>query len=64
MRQLSFDIFDFNNDNKISEGDLFRIMKSFTLNETDVTGLNPTEVFEQSFQKDFLTMSRYIQVKK
>ncbi len=36
LKQLAFDIFDVNNDNKISEGDIFRIFKSFTSSDSEI----------------------------
>ena len=36
LRQLAFDVFDVNNDNRISEGDIFRTFKTFTSEETDI----------------------------
>jgi len=38
LKQLAFDIFDVNNDNRISEGDIFRIFKSFNAGESDIAG--------------------------
>ncbi len=36
LRQVAFDVYDFNNDNKISEGDCFRIFKAFNADETEI----------------------------
>jgi Ca2+-binding EF-hand superfamily protein len=35
MTQVAFDLYDFNNDNRISENDLFRIFRFFEVSSPD-----------------------------
>jgi hypothetical protein len=76
FKQLAFDIFDVNNDNRISDGDIFRIFKTFISGETDIAthghsshssltgGHNSQDIFEAAFQTDLVTLTKYLTVKK
>lgn len=54
---MAFDIYDVNNDNHVSEGDLFRLFKM-------CEGEQMGETFERAFQKDVLVMIKFIEAKK
>ena len=56
LRQVSFDIYDFNNDSKISEIDLFKLFQFF-----DKTG---QDTFEKAFQKDLMAIIKHLQTKR
>ncbi len=69
MTQLAFDLYDFNNDNRISENDLFRIFRFFEVSSPDEAignrGQNtPQVVFEKAFQRDLCTMVKFMQSRR
>lgn len=57
MYQLAFDFFDTNNDEKISEFDIFKILNFYGMKET-------SKLFTDFIQKDILTMLKLLTVQK
>ena len=69
MTQVAFDLYDFNNDNRISENDLFRIFRFFEVSSPDEAPPtrqqnNPQIVFEKAFQRDLCTMIKFMQSRR
>ena len=68
MTQLAFDLYDFNNDNRISENDLFRIFRSFDVGLPsgleDAYANAPQAVFEKALQRDLVVMIKFMQSRK
>jgi Ca2+-binding EF-hand superfamily protein len=69
MTQLAFDLYDYNNDGRISENDLFRIFRYFEVSSFDDLGItrlqnNPQIVFEKAFQRDLCTMVKFMQSRR
>ncbi|CDW89633.1 UNKNOWN [Stylonychia lemnae] len=57
LRLVAFDIYDFNNDGKISDIDLFKIFSFFSKGQNQL-------IFEQAFQTDLCAISKLVQAKK
>lgn len=55
LKQVAFDIYDFNNDSKISEIDLFKTFQAFQ--KTPV-------IFEDAFQQDLCVLTKEIKLKR
>lgn len=71
MTQLAFDLYDCNNDGRISENDLFRIFRLFEVSSPEEVNPggsrlqnNPQIVFEKAFQKDICTMVKFMQSRR
>lgn len=59
LHQLAFDFYDCNNDDLISEIDLFKVFQHFgDLQLTGKVALTDTELFVNSIQKDLLILTQ------
>ena len=57
LKQVAFDIYDYNNDSKISEMDLFKMFQFFSKGQHQ-------EIFESTFQQDFCEIIKYLSQKE
>jgi hypothetical protein len=72
MTQLAFDLYDQNNDGRISENDLFRIFRFFEVSSSSPEDAapgtrlqnHPQIVFEKAFQRDLCTMVKFMQSRR
>lgn len=58
LKLATFDVYDLNADNKVSETDLFRLLRYFDVTE----GIAPT--FERHIVKDFITLIQFLRAKR
>eukprot|EP00347_Sterkiella_histriomuscorum_P015607 403356388 len=57
LKLITFDIFDFNNDGKISELDMFKVFQFFSKGQSQ-------KLFENTFQLDLITTCKALSAKK
>lgn len=57
LKQLAFDVFDFNNDGKVSDIDLFKVFSYFSKGSYQA-------VFEAALQSDLLLLTKEVQTKR
>lgn len=58
LRLATFDVYDLNGDNKVSESDLFRLVRYFDSTE----GIAST--FDMHIVKDFITLVQFLRAKR